>query len=641
MRPEYDGVKFYSKEDFGSAWALQKAEPTLASFNADGDYNDINKVLELYNIQQLIETGAALTSWTDEIHKRYCALVKQFEPILGRRFGKIDNSSFVETQESVSIIYLDDFWKLFVKFKVYERISSEVMRGYLNKRETTLYKLLTHKELVGHYDEEFAEVLRISDQTVRILASKFLEKNKSVCYLPKSFKPAEFEEIFLRYVHGDNVNANLLQLIYKSQSSAECPISDSLRLEARRANERFWKDHSADTVSFECGVGVTFQQQDKLKICNREGTKFLVSYDSDWLEETLDYPSILNNFRYVFEMIDLQGRSALASVKSDIGAVEGALMVMGVKFYRHGRSFNVMDTLSKAQMSLYYRFLAAHSINLEDVFKWFFEKYLPEEFGIAGFSMNVSSSTATYIEKCRNLASEMDGVLKQFRMFVLNGSIDRELFEMSSEHVVFESVPSLLTKKYAYAASDDIEKEMFALFSDQALLGYTEKTKSKYATLFQLLSGEEMRESDFEPFQTTSLEWLVQRGSLWIDDAEIVKLSNPRVKILKDLYEHDALCLCWHDSWISQIDHMIELGDLRGKATLFSQPEADYLDYILNKSKFSDGLDLRNKYIHSTYSTNETEQQTDYIQLLKLMVLIITKMNDEFCIWKDNKEVTP
>lgn len=27
MRPEYDGVKFYSKEDFGSAWALQKAEP--------------------------------------------------------------------------------------------------------------------------------------------------------------------------------------------------------------------------------------------------------------------------------------------------------------------------------------------------------------------------------------------------------------------------------------------------------------------------------------------------------------------------------------------------------------------------------------------------------------------------------------
>ena len=641
MRPEYDGVKFYSKEDFGSAWALQKAEPTLASFNADGDYNDINKVLELYNIQQLIETGAALTSWTDEIHKRYCALVKQFEPILGRRFGKIDNSSFVETQESVSIIYLDDFWKLFVKFKVYERISSEVMRSYLNKPETTLYKLLTHKELVGHYDEEFAEVLRISDQTARILASKFLERNKSVCYLPKSFKPAEFEEIFLRYIHGDNISANMLQLIYKSQSSTECPISDSLRLEAKRAIKKFWQDHSAEATSIEYGVEVGFRQQNELKTCNREGAKFLISYNVGWLEKTLDYPLILHNFRYVFEMIDWQGRSKLVSVKSDIGVIERAFAVDGIKFYRRGSQFNMMSAMSNAQMSLYSSFLAAHGINLEDVFKWFFEKYLPEEFGVAGFSMNTSSSTATYIEKCRNLASEMDGVLKQFRMFVLNGSIDRELFEMSSEHVVFESVPSLLTRKYAYAASDELEKEMSALFSDQALLGYTEKTKSKYATLFQLLSSEEMRESDFEPFQTTSLEWLVQRGSLWINDAGIVKLANPRVHILKDLYEHDVLCLYWHNAWTSQIDRMIELGDLREKATLFSQPEADYLDYMLNKSKFSDGLDLRNKYIHSTYSTNETEQQTDYIQLLKLMVLIITKMNDEFCIWKDNKEVTP
>ena len=641
MRPEYDGVKFHSKEDFSSAWALQKAEPILASFNADGDYNDINKALELYNIQQLIETGATLASWTDEIHKRYCALVKQFEPILGRRFGKIDNSSFVETQESVSIMYLDDFWKLVVKFKVYERISSEVMRSYLKKPETTLYKLLTHKELVGHYDEEFAEVLRTSDQTARILASKFLKRNKSICYLPKSFKSDEFEGIFLRYVRSDDINANMLQLIYKSQSSAECPISDSLRLEARRANERFWKEHSADTMSFEYGVGVTFQQQDKLKICNCQESKTLISYNFKWLEETLDYPSILNNFRYVFGMIDLQGRSALVSVNSDIGAIEGALVVDGVKFYRHGRNFNVMDTLSKAQMSLYYRFLVAHSINLEDIFKWFFENYLPEEFGVVGFSMNTSSSAATYIEKCRNLASEMDGVLKQFRMFVQNGVIDRELFEMSSEHVVFECVPSLLIKKYAYAASDELEKEMFALFSDQALLGCTDKTKSKHATLFQLLSGEEMRESDFKPFQVTSLKWLVQRGSLWIDDAGVVRLSNPRVRILRDLYGHDVLCLYWHDSWTSQIDRMIELGDLREKAALFSQPEADYLDYMLNKSRFSDGLDLRNKYIHSTYSTNEAEQQTDYIQLLKLMVLIITKMNDEFCIWKDNKEVTP
>ena len=52
---------------------------------------------------------------------------------------------------------------------------------------------------------------------------------------------------------------------------------------------------------------------------------------------------------------------------------------------------------------------------------------------------------------------------------------------------------------------------------------------------------------------------------------------------------------------------------------------------MLNKSQFSDGLDLRNKYIHSSYPLDENVQMNDYIQLLKLMVLVVSKINDEFC----------
>ena len=113
-----------------------------------------------------------------------------------------------------------------------------------------------------------------------------------------------------------------------------------------------------------------------------------------------------------------------------------------------------------------------------------------------------------------------------------------------------------------------------------------------------------------------------------------------RAAILKDLFEHDVLCVYYCNSELFQINSMVNSGDWEIESTLFSQPEADYLDYMLNKSKFSNGLDLRNKYIHSTYPINKTEQQNDYLQLLKLMVLLISKMNDEFCIWKDNKGET-
>ena len=47
MCSEYDGVKFYAKDDRSVGVELQKAEPILASFDASKDYNDVNELLEL------------------------------------------------------------------------------------------------------------------------------------------------------------------------------------------------------------------------------------------------------------------------------------------------------------------------------------------------------------------------------------------------------------------------------------------------------------------------------------------------------------------------------------------------------------------------------------------------------------------
>ena len=421
---------------------------------------------------------------------------------------------------------------------------------------------------------------------------------------------------------------------------AECPISDKLRLAAKRAFEKFWQDHFMNAVNCEYEVSISVEQQNVLKKYDGQGTSSHISYDIGWLEESLDYILILYNFRYVFEMIDKQGRSNLVSIKEKITIFESMFSVDGIKFYRYGSVFNMMDELSKMQMDFYYKFLLAHEIYLEDIFKWYFEKYLPDEFGIIGFNINTSLSTATYIEKCRNLASEMDGILKQFRMFVHDGSIDRELFEMSSEHIVLDKIPSLIENKYAYAITGEIEKEMLLLFSDQTIWKSQKSEKEKPMTLFQLLSNEKMQAGSFTARHAAHIEWLAQRGSIEITDSGTVKLVMSRAAILKDLFEHDVLCVYYCNSELPQIKDMVNSGDLKVKSTLFSQPEADYLDYILNKSKFSNGLDLRNKYIHSTYPKNETEQQSDYLQLLKLMVLVISKMNDEFCLWKDNKEET-
>ncbi len=55
-------------------------------------------------------------------------------------------------------------------------------------------------------------------------------------------------------------------------------------------------------------------------------------------------------------------------------------------------------------------------------------------------------------------------------------------------------------------------------------------------------------------------------------------------------------------------------------------------DLLHNKAEFSNGLDLRNRYIHDTNSLDEQQQQNDYIVLLKMFIILVIKINEEFCL---------
>lgn len=68
--------------------------------------------------------------------------------VFGKFFGKINDGNFVQICQSVCIGYVEDFWELFVKFKSFKKVSSQIFSDYLNEPETTLYKLLEQEELV-------------------------------------------------------------------------------------------------------------------------------------------------------------------------------------------------------------------------------------------------------------------------------------------------------------------------------------------------------------------------------------------------------------------------------------------------------------------------------------------------------------
>lgn len=640
MRPEYDGIKFYSASDLSAGYYIKLAVPILEAFTPEKQYTDINEILELYNIRQLIDVGY-LPEWDNAKIQQYKSTCQQYQMIIRDFFGGIDDSNFIHHCDSVCISYWDDYWDVFVNQKVYKRISKEIFSKFLSRPDTDLTHLLHREELVKHFDHEFAEIMRTSCQTASIIVDKFLKSHDtsaSYC-IPKELNPDEFNGILQQSIDSGNAGWHTLQLLITAPNNKCCPINDKVRLSAKHAAETFWEKRSAYSAKQEYGINLTICNQAEWKKAEHEGSIWNVSYDIKWLVDNLDYPTILNNFAYTFEQFDLYGRSTLVSKASHESMLERIFQTRGVKDYPIRASFNFQEALTTMQTGAYYNLLSANDIRLEDIFHWFFSTYLPHEFQVYGFRFNPPTEESTLVEKCRSLASEMDGVLKQFKMYVEDGTIDWELFAMSSKPVSFIQIPSFHKHKYAYIRNKAYQSAQQNLFSEQSILAHMGDTPDQYHSFYDLLLHKKMHRNDFDRYHEPLLHSLVNCGFVSFLDSGELTLNDVRCSIMKDAFENEVLCPLWAPSWQSEIEALHVENVLSFGCTLFSIPEAKYMNYMLNKAEFSNGLDLRNKYIHSSYSSDEKTTMTDYVRLLKIMVLVIWKINEEFC-FRDKLQIS-
>lgn len=61
----YNGVKYYSDNDMSIGWYLEKAEEVINLFDENNSHDDINTILELYNISLLFDSQGRLNTWED------------------------------------------------------------------------------------------------------------------------------------------------------------------------------------------------------------------------------------------------------------------------------------------------------------------------------------------------------------------------------------------------------------------------------------------------------------------------------------------------------------------------------------------------------------------------------------------------
>ena len=251
-----------------------------------------------------------------------------------------------------------------------------------------------------------------------------------------------------------------------------------------------------------------------------------------------------------------------------------------------------------------------------------------------GFTLSIPSENSTFLEKVRTICSEIDSILRQFNTYIENGEIDRELLEISRNSPIIENIPSFLEKKYGYIEDRELLNISEYLFSDQSQLGYIEN-KEGYSNFEELIINEDVLISDFPDYNRVLINLLIEKNIIYKNEHGYIRLEEDITKILKDFYYNKVICINYYKN-SSVLDSLILNGKVVCESKLFSRQEQEYLNFLLNDRLFDNAPALRNKYSHGNNPIDLEEHEKDYFQILKVIILIIIKINEEFCLRDDN-----
>lgn len=638
-------VVFHSKEDMAGGYNLQKGEHILRA-DTKSNYIDINEVLELYNIKKYIDNDLYLRNWTQDDITNFKQKATEFGKTIGRFFATIDDNNVVSEYEKTLRNYVHSFWEIVNNQSIFKRISKTNFSNILTNEPHLIHEILIHKGIVDHYDTEIKNFLLTYSQSAEILLSIYEVKDdfgKNQKYLPKSLTVEEKESILSNYLDSADVNYNYIGLIQNARNRSDFKVSDKTRLKAKRLHKSETEKFFAGNNGMRYGVSVSFPEKStKIKDGNIDENSIInYSYSLDFIKQNREPYLLFQNFIVLFEYLDIQRRINLVSKKNKMGVFERIMGVHSQNEYRGGTEFNLLEMTSQIQLAGYNKVLSDLGISLENVLHEVFTSSFQEKYEFANNARFSIPSATSYFEKVRLLAPEFESVLKQFKLFVEEGSIDFELLQISSNPTSIKDIPSLNQNKYIYFYEDNQEAVGCAnlFFSDQTLLAYVEPFKEKhYHTFFDLLANEQVKYSNYEEHQKPRIDYLIDKGFINIDNADIIQITNPpRVIILRDLYINEVASFYRYSFELRQeaqqmeVEKIIYFGN-----SLFSKPEQAYFNYFLNKSEFTNGLDLRNSYLHGTQATPDEIQKHEYAYFtyLKLLILTFLKIEDDLIIYK-------
>lgn len=644
-----DRIQYFSTYDMSISYYLQNAEEIIEKYHDGWRPDEVNDVIELYNIWLFIENGIYMKNWSEDTLRE----IKGYKEVIIPFFSALKKGTWVGIYKEVNFEYRRNFWEIVDRFNIKSFIDMETLCEALADNSSDLRYILQRERLVKKYDKMLGLLLKENEHTAEWLLSEFVEEDKfdnhEHIYIPASLTLQEREDIISAYLDKSEPNLNYVRLVLVAKKDANLKLSDDVVLKAknveRTLNNKYFNENNG--VHFKYAVRLSGEENKPLKwVEHDEEGDAILCYSKPIMLGFKD-AEILHYCRYGFELLTYNGMIALVSKISDSGVFERTMGLTGKYSYTTNIAFRYHEAISMLQIEALQNALEGDGRTIEGAIKVFYESYLKTKYGYPSTVLSLPDPKSDWISKCRIIAPEIDAVAKRYHLYAKRGVVDEDLLQISSDTVRVSSTASCNQIKYytIKGKPGELYRLFHLLFSDQSMLTFVEPFKDNhYNSFFQMLVEQDGKVpyENYAAYQKGDIDYLIGEGYLSVNDNGLLYVEKKmEIGLLKQLYEYHSCPLLAYGTYGKELlEEMAAKNWLETDNYLLSVEERNYFDYYMYNTPFTNGPALRNRYVHGTNSNpnRDYKHRNAYNRLLILLILELLKIEDDLIQRQSSKE---
>lgn len=640
MKKRGERIIFYSTEDMTVWYELKKIEALLETVNTHDTFN-LNDFLEFYSINKYFEKKIYLKSWSTELRKKYRSISQELLKKTSLFFNTVDSDFIVKNLETIEFHYTELFWGLFNKFKIYEKIDEEYLIKLLVNSPYLIETLLQYKDIVNHYENVIKKFLLTYEWTTLLFLDQF---GNSKLYFPETLSNIEKENIVLNYIENsweDTMyklkhisqlkNSNFLKISNKTKYLAQKKYDKSI--------ENFFEwNTNAQKIGYTVWLSETQENDVLIEAKTPLEPKF--TYSIKLFNNLYENDGVSYLFRSIFTFLDNRWNIELTNKESERSGIMELFASNAPWEYKTWAQFDFKEAISMLNIVTLIGYLnnfqGKKAYFIIDYFIWNLTAYDWCEKIV--FRTHSLDKIEDYADIIKLIIPEFDLLIKQFTCYINEGDIDFELI-WYQDGVSYKDIPSLLEKKYFYETNEKFKVIKHNFFSDQSSLFYIDWFERKYNNFYDLIRKEDLGFDSFHEHQIKTLKFLIEQEILYINEDSYIKIKDVTfIFLVSEIFKKWVISYNWYSEKIQlEVIEMEKQWYLYSESTLLSHDESSYFNYYLNDKEFSNSHWIRNKNLHWFSYKDESGAYNDFIIIMRLIILIFLKIEDELHIKDKDK----